>query len=68
VSEFKTREELLAHFDCEHDCISFVENKLYISREAFDAMRTKTLKSHNGNKIAGWRKLKFLGDRGFRTA
>jgi hypothetical protein len=67
ITTYKTREELLAHFDSEHCCISFVENKLYISREAFDAMRTKTLKSHNGNKIAGWRKLKFVADRGFRT-
>jgi hypothetical protein len=66
VSEYKTREELLDHFDLEHDCISFVENKLYISREAFDAMRTKTLKSHNGNKPADWRIKKFLSDRGFR--
>lgn len=67
VSEYKTREELLDHFDLEHDCISFVENKLYITRDAFDAMRTKTLKSHNGNKPAQWRIKKFLTDRGFRV-
>lgn len=67
VSEYKTREELLDHFDLEHDCISFVENKLYISREAFDAMRTKTLKGHKGNKPADWRINKFLIDRGFRV-
>jgi hypothetical protein len=67
VSEYKTREELLDHFDLEHDCISFVENKLYISREAFDAMRTKTLKNHKGNKPADWRINKFLIDRGFRV-
>jgi hypothetical protein len=67
VSEYKTREELLDHFDLEHDCISFAENKLYITREAFDAMRTKTLKNHKGNKPADWRINKFLIDRGFRV-
>jgi len=66
VSEYKTREELLDHFDLEHDCISFTDNKLYITREAFDAMRTKTLKNHKGNKPADWRINKFLIDRGFR--
>lgn len=66
VSEYKTREELLDHFDLVHDCISFVENKLYITREAFDAMRTKTLKNNKGNKPADWRINKFLIDRGFR--
>lgn len=67
VSECKTREELLDHFDLEHDCISFVENKLYITRDAFDAMRTKTLKNHKSNKAADWRINKFLIDRGFRV-
>jgi len=67
VSEYKTREELLDHFDLVHDCISFVENKLYITREAFDAMRTKTLKNNKGNKPADWRINKFLIDRGFRV-
>ena len=67
VSEYKTREELLDHFDLEHDCISYCDHKLYISREAFDAMRTKTLKGHKGNKPADWRINKFLIDRGFRV-
>lgn len=67
VSEYKTREELLDHFDLEHDCISFVENKLYITRDAFDAMRTKTLKNHKGNKPPDWRMNKFHIDRGFRV-
>lgn len=67
VSEYKTREELLDHFDLEHDCISYCDHKLYITREAFDAMRTKTLKNHKGNKPADWRINKFLIDRGFRV-
>ena len=67
ISEYKTREELLDHFDLEHDCISYCDHKLYISREAFDAMRTKTLKNHKGNKPADWRINKFLIDRGFRV-
>jgi hypothetical protein len=67
VSECKTREELLDHFDLEHDCISYCDHKLYITRDAFDAMRTKTLKNHKGNKPADWRINKFLIDRGFRV-
>ena len=66
-TDYNSREELLSHFDAVHDCISFVQNKLYICREAFDAMRTKTLKENRGNKIAGWRIKKFVGERGFRV-
>ena len=67
-TKFNTRQELLNHFDAVHACISFQNHKLYVTREAFDAMRTKTLKENNRNKIAGWRIKKFVGERGFRVA
>ena len=49
LTTYKTREELLAHFDYKHCKVSYVpeNDKLYINRETFDCIKTKTLKWNN---------------------
>ena len=46
LTKYKTREELLAHFDYKHCKVSYVpeEDKLYINRETFDCIKNKILK------------------------
>lgn len=60
VTRYKTREELIKHFDVEHSCVSYVpsDDKLYISPLTFDCIKNKKLMAHNG-KIAHWRIHKF---------
>lgn len=60
VTRYKTREELIKHFDVEHSCVSYVpsDDKLYISPLTFDCIKNKKLMAHNG-KIADWRIHKF---------
>ena len=67
VTKYKTREELISHFDSEHACISYSpsDDKLFISRSTYDCMKNKVLKSHNGNAIPEWRVSKFIDKRGF---
>ena len=65
LTKYKTREELLAHFDYKHCKVSYVphEDKLYINRETFDCIKTKTLKWNNkqlDNPQQIYRKNKFL--------
>jgi len=61
LTKYKTREELIKHFDVEHACVSYVpaNDKLYVSPLTFDCIKNKKLRSHNG-KIADWRQLKFM--------
>lgn len=49
LTKYKTREELLAHFDYKHCKVSYVpvEDKLYINRETFDCIKNKILKWNN---------------------
>jgi hypothetical protein len=70
VTKYKTREELISHFDCEHACVSYSpsDEKLFISRSTYDCMKNKVLKSHNGNAIPEWRVSKFIDKRGFKFA
>jgi hypothetical protein len=70
VTKYKTREELISHFDCEHACVSYSpsDEKLFISRSTYDCMKNKVLKSHNGNAIPEWRVSKFIDERGFKFA
>jgi hypothetical protein len=60
MTEYKTREELIKHFDVEHACVSYTphDDKLYVSPLAFDCIKNKKLMAHSG-KIAHWRKHKF---------
>jgi hypothetical protein len=68
-TEFKTRQELIDHFDCEHACVSLdLETEtLYISRDTYDCIDKKVIKKHKDNNILGWRKQKFA-NRGWKVA
>ena len=61
VTKYKTREELINHFDVEHACVSYAPaiDKLYISPLTLDCIKNKKLRPHNGNRIASWREFKF---------
>lgn len=68
TTDYKTREELVKHFDFKHCCISydFSTDKLYITRETYDLIKQKMLIPNNSKKTpAGWRYEKFL-NRGWR--
>lgn len=49
LTKYKTREELLDHFDYKHCKVSYVpgEDKLYINRETYDCIWKKILKVNN---------------------
>jgi hypothetical protein len=61
TTKYKTREELIEHFDFKHCCISYdySANKLFLSREAFDLCKSKTLVPNTNKKPASWRYEKF---------
>ena len=67
TTQYKTREELIGHFDFRHCCVSysFATDKLYITREVYDLIKAKKL-VQNGDRIpAGWRFDKFQ-ERGWK--
>jgi hypothetical protein len=67
TTQYKTREELIGHFDFKHCCVSysFATDKLYITREVYDLIKSKKL-VQNGDRIpAGWRFDKFQ-ERGWK--
>lgn len=66
-TEYNSRQELIDHFDAEHDCVSYHRGTLFASPLTIDCIRNKILKSHRGNTIAQWRVDKFM-KRGFRFA
>lgn len=61
TTKYKTREELIDHFDFKHCCISYdySTNKLFLSREAFDLCKRKMLVANKNKKPALWRYEKF---------
>lgn len=56
-TKYKTRKELIDHFDMMHCCVSYdsSEDKLYISPAALHAIKTKTIIPNGNKKIAQWR-------------
>lgn len=62
LTDFKTRQELLEHFDYKHCTVSYVPSvdKLYITRETFDCIWDKVLKVNNEKGLQKWREDKFL--------
>jgi hypothetical protein len=62
LTDYTSRKELLDHFDYLHATVSYVpaENKLYITRGAFDACRKKQLRPNGSNQPKQWREDKFL--------
>lgn len=66
-TRYNTRKELIESFDLAHATISYNigEDKLYITRQAYDALKNKKLvRNKKENDIAEWRVQKFL-DRGW---
>lgn len=61
-TEYKTRKDLIDHFDFAHTTISYNigEDKLYITRKAYDALKNKKLIRNGKGDIAEWRVEKFL--------
>ena len=62
LTKYKTREELLEHFDFKHCKVSYApkEDKLYINRETFDCITNKVLKVNNEKNVLGYRNKQFL--------
>lgn len=56
-TKYKTRRELIDHFDMLHCCVSYdvKEDKLYISPATLEAIKHKGIMPNGKNKIAQWR-------------
>jgi hypothetical protein len=65
--KYKTRKEIIDHFDAEHTAVSYdpLTDKLYISLSTYECIKNKILKPHNNNKILEWRRDKFI-KKGFK--
>ena len=63
TTQYKTREELVKHFDFRHCCVSysFATDKLYITREVYDLIKSKKLVQNSDRIPAQWRFEKFQG-------
>jgi hypothetical protein len=61
VTRYKTREELINHFDFNHCCVSYdyTSDKLFLSRKTFDAIKSKTLIPNSNRYPEKWRYEKF---------
>lgn len=70
TTKYKTRQELINHFDFKHCQVSydFINDRLYMTRETYDLIRAKRLKANEkcGRGPAQWRFEKFY-DRGWTT-
>ena len=60
VTDYKTREELIAGFDFKHCTMSYAGDTLYATPTAYRAAKTKTLIGNN-ETIKKWRIEKFVG-------
>jgi hypothetical protein len=67
TTKYKTREELVKHFDFKHCCVSydFSKDKLYITREVYDLIKAKKLVQNSNRIPAEWRFEKFK-ERGWK--
>ena len=67
TTKYKTREELINHFDFRHCCVSydFATDKLYITREVYDLIKNKRLLQNGIRRPAMWRFEKFY-NRGWK--
>jgi hypothetical protein len=62
LTDYRTREELLADFDYKHCCVSYslIDHKIYISEEMYHAIKNKKLIVNNKDMVADYRTQKFL--------
>ena len=67
TTKYKTREELINHFDFKHCCVSYdiTKDKLYITRETYDLIKSKKLVQNSDRIPATWRFNKFQ-ERGWK--
>jgi hypothetical protein len=65
--KYKTRKEIIDHFDAEHSAVSYdhENDQLYISPSTYECIKNKIIKPHGSNEIQPWRVYKFL-KRGFK--
>lgn len=63
-TKYKTREELISHFDYLHCTPNYHNGNLFIRKDAYDAIRDKKLIVHNEKNQVEWRRNKFIS-RGF---
>jgi hypothetical protein len=65
--KYKTRKEIIDHFDAEHSAVSYdhSHDQLYISPSTYECIKNKIIKPHGSNKIQPWRVARFL-KRGFK--
>jgi hypothetical protein len=60
ITNYKTREELIADFDYVHCCVSYDFEKLWISKDAYDAIMRGKLIVNNASRVSEYRRSKFL--------
>ena len=67
-TKYNTRKELIDSFDFKHCCVSYdyANDKLFISREVFDLIKSKTLEHNTDKPPAYWRYEKFW-QRGWKS-
>lgn len=59
-TQYKTREELIDHFDFVHCKVSYYKGKLFINRDTYNSIRDMKLVPNQSNRIAQWRVEKFV--------
>ena len=67
-TKYKTRKELIDHFDFKHCCVSYdyANDKMFMSREVFNLIKNKTLRPNSDKTPEYWRYQKFF-DRGWKS-
>ena len=63
-TKYKTREELISHFDYLHCTPNYHNGNFFVRKDAYDAIRDKKLIVHNEKNQVEWRRTKFIS-RGF---
>lgn len=63
-TKYKTREELISHFDFLHCTPNYHNGNLFVRKDAYEAIRDKKLIVHNEKNQVEWRRNKFIS-RGF---
>lgn len=62
LTKFKSRREVVDHFDMLHCCVSYVpsEDKLYISKKIIETINQRKIIPNSDKKIAHWREQKMI--------
>jgi len=67
-TKYNTRKELIDSFDFKHCCVSYdyANDKMFMSREVFNLIKSKTLRPNSDKAIELWRYEKFW-QRGWKS-